>query len=235
MNRILLCPSIIALAVVPLWGPARAYSDEAVADAERLVEVTVERAKAGEASAQDLAVVRYNLLEMKLGAGKISQRSFCLEAHGGLLAMAKAAGDEETKAGIEELGEKIAEMTTTPELCRQASAAVDAFLFSDRLAEPSNAEADDAQRAAREAERRYKAGEINRTDAARAAATSLEAQYAAGKLAREDYCRSGQAETLANLARWVDDEAKVGQAGLLEQVDASRRLFRFKALCHKPA
>jgi len=223
----------VALAMCWLSGVARAYSEEAVADGERLLATTVERAKAGEASAQDIAVVRYHLLEMKLAAGRITQRAFCPLARAELQTMLTAAGDEETKAGIVELEDRFAAMTTTPELCRQASAAVDAFLFDERAGAPSDADAAEAERTSADAERRYKAGEIDRSEAARAAANALQAQYEAGKLGREAYCRSAQGQTLADLARWVEASAQVGQAALLEQLDARRRLFRFKALCLK--
>src|SRR5690349_18738480 len=91
---------LFALLASSLAGGAQAYSDEAIADAEALLKATSERAARQEASPQDVAVVRYHLLEMKQAAGRLSPEAFCQEAHVQLQAMAAAEGDEETKAGL---------------------------------------------------------------------------------------------------------------------------------------
>jgi len=228
-----LCALVLSMCATS--AKALAYSPEAVADGEKLLIETLERARAGEATAQDLAIVRYHLLEMKLGAGRISRQAFCPLARAELLAMAKAGGDEETRAGIEELGEKISSMTISPELCQQASMAVDSFLFGERTAKATEAQVADDERAAAQAVQDYREGRVNRTLAAQAEANSLETQFSAGTLDRAAYCRSRQGEVLNDLARWVEEEAKVGKSALLERLDARRRLFRFKALCSKPS
>jgi hypothetical protein len=217
-----------------LSGPAFAYSAEAVADGEKLLAATLESVKGGEATAQDLTIVRYHLLEMKMKAGRISINAFCPLARAELVVMAKAGGDEETRTGIEELSDKIATMNASLEMCRVASDAVDGYLFGDRSTNPTDQELADARREAETARRRLQAGEIGRTDAARAEAIALEVEFGAGKLDRDAYCRSRQGEVLEDLARWVEAEAQVGQAALLQRLDARRRLFRFRALCQKP-
>jgi hypothetical protein len=228
--------ALLALLVACLssTGAALAYSAGAVADGEKLLAATIESVKEGEATAQDLTVVRYHLLEMKMKAGRISVQAFCPLARAELMVMVKAGGDEETRAGIEELGDKIAAMKASLELCREASDAVDGYLFGDRGANPTDEELADARRAAEAAQRRLQAGEIGRTDWARAQSVALETEFGAGKLDRDAYCRSRQGEVLDDLARWVEVEAQVGQATLLQRLDARRRRFRFRALCQIP-
>ena len=210
---------------------AHAYSDEAIADAEALLKSTTGRAAAKEASAQDVAVVRYHLLEMRQAAGKLSQEAFCQEARLQLQAMAAADGDEETKAGLAGRNDKIEAMTASTELCRLASAALDSYLFGVDDVATSDDDIKQAERAAAEARKRYKAGELDRLSATLAEARALEAPYAAGKITREAYCASGQATVLADLAAWVQTLARFRQIGVLGQIAAKRRLYQFKALC----
>jgi len=210
---------------------AQAFSDEAVADAEALLKTTTQRAAAKEASAQDVAAARYHLLEMKLASGKLLPGAFCHQAHAELQAMAAAEGDEETKAGLAERREKIDAMTSSPELCQQATELVDSFLFG--IAPPAKS-ADDvkaAEDAAAEAAKRYKAGDLDRLSATLARAEALEAPFKAGKITREAYCGSAQGAVLADLAGWTQQLATYGQIGLLGQIAAKRRLWQFRALC----
>jgi hypothetical protein len=223
--------SLFVLAPCLLAGAAGAYSDDAIADAEALLKTTTERARSGEASAQDIAVVRYHLLEMKAAAGKLSPDAFCQQGRSELQAMAAAQGDEETKAGLAARRDKIDAMTTSPELCRQGRAAVDDYLFGAVVLATSDDDVKQAEKAAVEARRRYKAGELDRTSATIAEADALEAPYTAGKITRAAYCASGQAAVLADLVSWVQNLAQVGQMGLLGQIAARRRLYPFKALC----
>jgi hypothetical protein len=223
--------SLFALLASSLTGGVHAYSDEAIADAEALLKTTSERAAQREASAQDVAVVRYHLLEMKQAAGRLSQEAFCQEAYEQLRAMAEVEGDEETKAGLGARRDKIDAMTTSLELCRQASAAIDDYLFGTAKAAKSDDDVKQAESDAVEARKRYKAGELDRTTATLAEANAFEAPYTAGKITREAYCASGQAAILADLAAWVENLAQVGQIGLLGRIAAKRRLYQFKALC----
>src|SRR5262249_49078701 len=85
--------AVFALLPWLLLGVAHAYCDEAVADAEALLKATSERAAAKEATAQDVAVVRYHLLEMQSAAGKLPQEAFCQEARRQLQEAAAAGGD----------------------------------------------------------------------------------------------------------------------------------------------
>src|SRR5262245_15436792 len=116
--------SLFALLVSSLMGAAQAYSDEAIADAEVLLKTVRGHAAQREASAQDVAVVRYHLLEMKQAAGRLSQEAFCQEAHVLLREMAAAEGDEERKAGLGARRDKIDATKDSPDLYRQASEAV---------------------------------------------------------------------------------------------------------------
>ena len=203
--------SLFTLLASFVTGGAHAYSDEAIADAEALLKTVSGRAASREASTQDVAVVRYHLLEMKQAAGKLSQEAFCQEAHLQLRAMAAAEGDEETKAGLAARRDKIDAMTASPELCRQANDAIDDYLFGALDVAKSDDDVRQAESDAVEARKRYKAGELDRTTATVAEANALEAPYAAGKITREAYCASGQPAVLADLAAWVENLAQVGQ------------------------
>jgi hypothetical protein len=222
-------PSLLALLIFA--AIAHAYSDEAISDAEALLKSTTERAAAQAASAQDVAVVRYHLLEMRQAAGELSQEAFCREARLQLQAMAAADGDEETKAGLAGRNDKIEAMTASSQLCRLASAALDSYLFGVDDVATSDDDVKQAEMAAAEARKRYKAGVLDRLSATLAEARALEAPYTAGKITREAYCASGQAAVLADLAAWVQTLAQFHQIGLLGQIAAKRRLYQFKALC----
>ena len=210
---------------------AQAFSDEAVADAEALLKTTTQRAAAKEASAQDISAAHYYLLEMKLAASKLLPGAFCHQARAELQAMAAAEGDEETKAGLAERADKINAMTSSPELCQQATEMVDSFLFG--LAPPAKSDDDvkAAEDSAAAARKRYKAGDLDRLSATLAEAEALEAPFKAGKITREAYCGSAQAAVLADLAGWTQQLAQYGQMGLLGQIAAKRRLWQFRALC----
>ena len=178
-----------------------------------------------------MAVVGYHLLEMRQAAGKLSQEAFCQEARLQLKAMAAADGDEETKAGLAERNDKIEAMTASTQLCRLASAALDSYLFGVDDVATSDEDVKQAEDAAGEARKRYKAGELDRLSATLAEARALDAPYTAGKITREAYCASRQAAVLAALAAWVQTLAQARQIGLLGQIAVKRRLYQFKALC----
>ena len=122
-------------------------------------------------------------------------------------------------------------MKTSPELCRQAVADVDADLFGGDPPARTDDEVKEAEKAAEEARRRYKAQDLDRTTATLAEIRGLEAPYTAGKITREAYCASGQGPLLADFAGWTQTQAQFGQAGLLGVIAAKRSLFQFKALC----
>src|SRR4029453_19211991 len=100
-----------------------------------MLTTTTRLAAAKEASAQDISVVRYHLLEMKLLAGKLAPATFCSQARAELQSMAAAEGDEETKAGIAGRSDRIDQMTASTELCPQATALIDNSPFG--IAEPA--------------------------------------------------------------------------------------------------
>jgi hypothetical protein len=221
----------LAAAAICSFAPAQAHTGEAVADAEALLKTTMERAKTRQASAQDVSIVRYHLLEMKAAAGLLSPEAFCREAREELQTMAAAEGDEPVKAELGLRGGKIDAMQNSPELCRQATADVDAYLFGADQPAKTDDEVHEAERAAAEATKRYKAGDLDRTSTTLAEIAALEAPYTAGKIARQAYCASGQGALLADLAGWAQTLAQAGQMGLLGQIAVRRRLYQFKALC----
>jgi len=219
------------VAATALAGGALAHTDEAIADAEALLKATIERAERREASAQDISIVRYHLLEMKVGAGKLSSEAFCAQARAELQKLATADGDEPVKAEIGLRADKVAAMNSSPELCRQAIDDVDSYLFGADPPAKTDDEVKEAERAAAEARRRHKTGDLDRTSATLAEIAALEAPYTAGRITRQSYCASDLGALLADFARWTETLAQAGQTGLLAQISARRRLYQFKALC----
>jgi hypothetical protein len=126
---------------------------------------------------------------------------------------------------------KIDAMEKSPELCRQATAGVDAYPFGADQPAKTDEDVREAERAAAEARKRYKAGDLDRTSATLAEIAALEAPYTAGKITRQAYCASGQGALLADLAGWAQTLAQADQMGLLGQISVRRRLYQFKALC----
>ena len=230
MNARLRLTCLAAAMACSLAATALAHSDEAIADAEALLkEATDDVTSRRPANAQDLCVVRYYLLQLKLAAGKLTPDAFCRQAQAELRAMTVVEGP--VKAGLEERSDKIEAMTISPEACQQAIAAVDDFLFD--IGEPAKSDEDvkEAERVLAETQKQYKNGETDRVALARAEADAFEARYMAGKLTREAYCASGQATSLANLTNWIEQLAQVGQGGVLGRVAAKRRYYEFKGLC----
>src|ERR1700744_4748960 len=67
----------LAAAAIAFATAAYAYSDEAVKDAETLVQLTRGRYAAGEVTAADVAQAQIFLLRMKLEAGQIARADYC--------------------------------------------------------------------------------------------------------------------------------------------------------------
>ncbi len=219
-----------ALSCVPAAGPW-AYSDEAIADGEALLKTLEYGATFGKVTGHDLAVVRYYVLELKRAAGNLPDDAFCPQAQAQIRIMITAEGDEVTKAGLAERRDEVETMTRSPELCRQAVAAVDGFLFGATEPAKTGLAVKIAEDALSQARRKYQAGEAEQLDVTRAEADLLEAQYVSGQSTRAEYCGSNQAATLAHLTQFTEQLAQLGQAGLLERIAAKRRYWAFKALC----
>jgi hypothetical protein len=225
------CLACLVAAACAFVGAAAAHTGDAVADAEALLRATTERAQRREASAQEVLIARYYLLETKAGAGKLTPEAFCEQAQAELKKMATADGDEPVKAEIALRADKIEAMKASAERCRQAVADVDAYLFGRDLPARTDEDVREAEKAAEQARKRYQAQDLDRTTATLAEIRGLEASYTAGKITREAYCSSGLGPLLADFAGWTETQAQFGHAGLLGVIAAKRRLYRFKALC----
>jgi hypothetical protein len=223
------CLACLVAAACAFVGAAAAHTDDAVADAESLLGATTERAQRREASAQEVLIARYYLLETKAGAGLLAPEAFCEQAE--LREMATADGDEPVKAEIGLRADKIDAMKASAERCRQAVADVDAYLFGRDLPARTDEDVREAEKAAEQARKRYQAQDLDRTTATLAEIRGLEAPYTAGKITREAYCSSGLGLLLDDFAGWTETQAQFGQVGLLGVIAAKRRLYRFKALC----
>ena len=227
--------SILAVAAAAtscaFMANAWAYSDEAIADGETLLKTLQYRATFGEVTWQDLAIARFYLLELKLGAGKLAEPAFCAQAQAELRTMIGADGDEVTKAGLAGREAQVEAMNGSTGLCRQAVTAVDTFLFGP---DGSRRKVEEAEKTLAETRQKFRTGDAEQVDVTRAEADLFEAQYASGKSTRAAYCASGQKDTLAHLTQLTEQLAQVGQAGLLERIAAKRRYWSFKALCPAP-
>ena len=245
MNAMKRLTCVAAATACAFAGAATAHTDEAVADAEALLKMTTERAQRREASSQDVSIARYHPLGCLGVVTNGSIRDIPARNNGGRSSLSiddhadsfktspiSADGDEPVKAEIGLRADKIDAMTTSPELCRQVVADVDAYLFDDNPPAKTDDEVREAEKAAEAAQERYKAQDLDRTTATLAEIRGLEAPYTAGKITREAYCASGQGPLLADFAGWMQTRAQFGQAGLLGLIAAKRKLFQFKALCH---
>ena len=210
-----------AAAACAFVGAAAAHMDDAVSDAEALLKATTERAQRHEASAQELLIARYYLLETKAGAGKLTPEAFCEQAQADPKKMATADGDEPVKAEIGQRADKIDAMKASAERCQQAVADIDAYLFGGDPPARTDEDVKEAEKAAAEARRRYKAQDLDRTTATLAEIRGLEAPYTAGKITRETYCSSGLGPLLADFAGWAEARAQFGQEGLLGVIAAA--------------
>jgi hypothetical protein len=80
MQRSILWLAMAGFTLLVTEPAAHAFSDEAVRDAQKLVEFTARRFDAGTAGQRDVAVARYNLLYMRLRAGQLAHAAFCRAA-----------------------------------------------------------------------------------------------------------------------------------------------------------
>jgi hypothetical protein len=227
----LVAPSIAIVASLTLQSPARAYSDEAVNDANTVLRQTQQRYLVGEVYPSDFALAGFNLLDMKYHAGQLSEAGFCRAAEKQLSPFAKIYAEH--KDGV---GEKpkwldaIAGMTASPDKCQQAIAATETAVFGSGDPDYSDA----AERAARDAvaatSQRFVAGEVTQTDVAQAQYDLIALQYAGKQISRVAYCQTGVPDLLA-IATGVENEARVAQRDTEDVIVAKQRLYRTKAAC----
>jgi hypothetical protein len=233
MNRPRLTWRLAAVAVTTMLSAtaAYAYSQEAVTDAQALLQKTTARSSYGEASAADVAVARYYLLEMEFQARQISRPDYCQSAKADLATIANSFEEQEGQVGQKKKWlDEIAIMDASPAGCDRAVATTNALLFGETEHPYTQAAVDDAQEQAKSAVESFNAGAITKADAAQAQYDLLEIKYGAKQIDRPTYCRLG-----LPLVQTVDDgieqDVLVGQSTLEELIAAKRDLYKVKALC----
>ncbi len=227
----LVASSVAVIASLALQTPARAYSDEAVNDADTLLKQTRARFVVGEVYASDLALAHYNLLDMKQKAGQLSQAGFCRAAKADLSIVAQAYEEPKDQPGAKRTWlDAIAGMTASRDKCQQAIAATETLAFGS--GEPVYSDA--AEKAARDAvaatSQRFSAGEVTQTDVAQAQYDLIALKYAGKRISRATYCQTGVPDLLA-IAAGIESEAAVGQRDIQDVITAKRRLYSAKATC----
>jgi hypothetical protein len=224
--------TIATLASAPL---AWAYSDEAVKEAELVLQMVTGQYQAGVADQSDMSLARYDVLDMKYKAKSISQDAFCKAAKPELEIVAGRL-----KVGPEKVDEKqkwatsIAAMDTDHAKCRQAGAAAEILLFDAPRFNGSAASLKQAQAAARLAEDRLHRGLASPIDLAQAQYQLLVAELRAGKLARPAFCERAPALLQKIVAMFVE-QINRGLSTVPAAFPTKRQLYATKAQCETEA
>ena len=100
MRNVLFQLTASAAVVLVSASGAHAYSDEAIRDATETLRGITARFKAGEVSGPDVALARYNLLEMRFKAGKLDAATFCKSAKPELQSIADGIDPPDGKAEV---------------------------------------------------------------------------------------------------------------------------------------
>jgi hypothetical protein len=222
-----------AMPALPAASADRAlpFPSQAVKDAQILLDVTNNRWQTGEATADELALARYNVLEMKYRAGQFGHDAFCQAAKRELQTVAGAFEEQDGQTGQKAKWQsQVARMTATPAACDNAVATTDALMFGTVDGAPSAADVKAAEDAAKEAERRMAMGLATHRDAVQAQYHALEVKYGAKLMTREAYCAQGL-PYLHTVADAVAEENRVGQSPLQDVFGAKRALYVLMATC----
>ena len=221
----------VAVAALAPATAARAYSEEAIRDAGALLKQTDARFKSGEVLPPDVALARYNLLDMRYKAGRLPRGEFCRAAKAELSAVANAFEDAAAAAGAKQKWlDAIAGMNRSRAMCREAGAAADTLLFGVKPLVYSQALEKTAREFAEEASERFGSGEVAEIDVAQARYDLLALKFAGERIPRAAYCQTGVPGLLA-IAAGAAEEARVGQRTTQDVIAAKRRFYGAKAAC----
>ena len=111
-----------ALATFAAASAARAYSDDSVKEAERIVQLMLQRQKFGTAGDWQVAIARYTVVEMKYKAKRISETAFCTSAKAELMRAARAHAPDADPAVMQKWRAAIAGMDRNQAKCQEAAA-----------------------------------------------------------------------------------------------------------------
>lgn len=200
------------LATLALSGPAGAYSNAAVKDAQALLKIQTARFQVGELYGSDLDLAKYYVLEMRFRAGELSERSFCGQAKAlleGTTDTPKDAADHPDWR--QELAAQLGAMTTSTAKCRVAVAAMARIVFGD-------------------SEQPYSADALKSAEAAADKYAVLALKLEGRLVSSKAYCREA-VPLLAEIRKQIDDEAAIGQRGLGDMIGARRVFYEAEARC----
>jgi tetratricopeptide (TPR) repeat protein len=224
----LMFSAAIALASVTA---AYAYSDEAIRDADEVLRATTKRFEFGEVLKPDVALARYNLIEMQLKAGKLEAAAFCKTAKPELELVAAAFDPPDGKADDKtKWAAAAAAMDSDPAKCREATAIADQLLFDERPTDYSDAALKEARAFVLATAQRLATGDVTAVDVASARYALLEVKHGAKALAHTAFCQTG-VPVLREVADGTEQEAGIGQRSLADNIAAKRRLGAATAQC----
>jgi hypothetical protein len=216
-----------------IGGTAMAYSAAAVKDAQSQFVTIDNRFKSGEVKAGDVALAKYNVLEMKHKAGELSRAAFCKAAKHELKVVADEFKEPEGQAGSKAKWQaEVVAMAASPAACEKAETAADTLMFGVTPRPTSEEAVQEAERAAKVMAARYDAGTAARSDVSQAKYSVLDAKYGAKQIVLKDYC-DGALPLVQSIADDIDKQAKIGQSGLWDVMGAHRTLYRVEAECKK--
>lgn len=220
-----------ALIAAPLLFATTAQSapDEAVQEAQAMLDKTLHRAAFGEVTAGDVALVRYNLLEMRLSAGQLSLDAFCRAAEPELKAVAVDVADDPAGQKRQWL-DAVTGMSESAAKCRAAAAATASLLFEAKDVAYSDEAVRQAEAALTAVQTRADRGEAMPLDVLRARLALLQAQYGASQVSRAAFCHDAVAQAQEIVKAVVDAEA-VGQSWLGDEIAARRKVYDVAARC----
>jgi hypothetical protein len=210
-------------------GAAQAYSDEAVQDAQALLNsLTPPGVNLG--GDVDVALARYYLLEMRYKAGQIAVGDFCSSAAPALKDLAEAYKASEDESGdLKHWRHEIAVMRDSRTMCEQAAKTAALLLYGDNGTTESLSVKDAEERVA-QTQDRGAVGEATKADVAQAQFDLAEAKFRAGQISRDAYCQSA-VPNLQTIELQVQEESLSAPVTLQDVISAKRTLYKIKALC----
>jgi hypothetical protein len=223
----------VAMPVLPAASAEKThpFPSEAVKDAQALLDVTNNRWQVGEATRDELARARYNVLEMKYRAGQLGHNAFCQTAARELKIVADAFEERDGQAGQKAKWQsQVAKMTATPAACDSAVATTDALMFGEADGTYSAGDVKDAEDAAKAVEQRTVTGMAANRDAVAAQYHVLEVKYGAEQITPEAYCAQGL-PLLHTVVDAITEEYRVGESSLSDVFSAKRALYMLMATC----
>jgi hypothetical protein len=229
LRRLTTWSAIAGCAMLTMVTAANAYSDEAVQDAQRLVDWMSKRYAGGTASLDDLARARYELLDMQRKAGKMTHAAFCQAAHTELDLVAKL-GKGDQPADKKKWQRQIAVMAKSSSDCDHATATADGLIYG--LNEPVNSAAGvkAAEERAQKAERSVAAGTMTRREFEQTQYELAAAKYGAKQISLAAYCDEG-IRHLNLIVDMTEQELRDGRTDLGDAIGNRLNVERLKATC----